>query len=158
MVKNQSLKLTIELVPSSSFYDNLRKLMKRSDWDKLRKRIYAEYDNKCGVCGTDSNRLNCHEIWEYDDQNHEQKLLGFIALCPLCHHIKHIGLAKILASQGKLHYESVVEHFMKVNECDRKAFEEYKKQAFAQWRERSRHQWKVDLKEYKHIVESKHGE
>ena len=132
--------------------------MKRSDWDTLRNRIYTEYDNKCGICETDSNRLNCHEIWEYDDQNHEQHLLGFIALCPLCHHIKHIGLAQILASQGRLDYEKIVEHFMKVNECDRKSFEEYKNQAFSQWRERSRHEWKVDLGEYEHIVKNNHSD
>ena len=73
----------------------------------------------------------------------------------LCHHVKHIGLAGILASQGKLDYEKVVEHFRKVNECDRKTFEEHKKQAFAQWRERSRYEWKVDLGEYKDIVANK---
>lgn len=155
MEKKKSLKLTIELVPNSSYYDNLRKFIKRSEWDQLRKRIYAEYDNKCGICGTVSNRLNCHEIWEYDDKNHEQNLLGFIALCPLCHHIKHIGLAQILASKGRLNYEKIVKHFMKVNKCDRKTFEEYKNQTFSQWRERSSHKWKVNLREYELIVKNK---
>ena len=80
-------------------------------------------------------RMNCHEIWEYDDKNHIQKLLGFIALCSMCHHVKHIGFAGILAREGKLNYEKVVEHFMTVNNCDRRTFEEHRKRAFLIWEE-----------------------
>lgn len=155
MAQKQQLRLTIELVPSTSWYNNLRKVIPKSEWDKLRKRVYAKYGHRCGICGTDSSRLNCHEIWEYDDHTHVQRLVGFIALCDLCHHVKHIGLAGVLASQGKLDYEKVVEHFMKVNGCDRKTFEEHERQAFAQWEERSRYEWKVDLGEYEDIVANK---
>jgi len=97
--------------------------------------------------------LNCHEIWEYDDQNHIQKLASFIALCDLCHYVKHIGLAGILAIKGELDYERVVEHFMKVNGCDRETFEEHRQKAFDQWHERSRYEWNVDLGEYERLVE-----
>lgn len=158
MTRKQQLKLIIELVPSTSWYDNLRKVIPKVEWDKLRKQVYAKYGHKCGICGTDSGRLNCHEIWEYDDHNHEQRLIGFIALCDLCHHVKHIGLAGILASEGKLDYDKVVQHFTKVNGCDRRTFEEHKEQAFAQWRERSGYEWKVDLGAYKDLVANKrHG-
>lgn len=153
-VQVSNLKLTIELVPATSWYDNLRKVIPQPEWDKLRKRVYAEYGNRCGVCGAEG-RLNCHEIWKYDDHNHEQKLLGFIALCDLCHHVKHIGLAGILAFEGKLDYEKVVEHFMKVNGCDRKTFERHRDKAFGQWEKRSQHNWKVDLGKYRDLVESK---
>jgi len=125
--------------------------MKESDWDKLRKQIYAKYDNKCGICGAEE-RLNCHEIWEYDDQNHVQRLVGFIALCHLCHFVKHIGLAGVLASKGELDYKKVVEHFMKVNQCGISEFEKHKQNAFTQWAERSKHKWKIDLGEYQSLV------
>jgi len=147
----KELKLTIELVPSTSWYNNLRSVLPKSVWDKIRKKTYAKYGYRCGICGA-KGRLNCHEIWEYDDQNHVQKLVGFIALCDLCHHVKHIGLASILASEGKLDYERVVEHFMKVNGCDRKTFERHRREAFDQWRERSRYDWNVDLGEYESLV------
>lgn len=150
----KELKLTIELVPATSWYNNLRGVLPKSVWDKIRKRTYTEYGHKCGICGAEG-RLNCHEIWEYDDQNHVQKLAGFIALCDLCHHVKHMGLAAILASEGKLDYERVVEHFMKVNGCDRKAFEEHRTKAFDQWRERSQYEWNVNLGEYEGLVERK---
>jgi hypothetical protein len=68
-------KLTIELVPKTCWYSNLRNAMPRSSWDKVRKKVYADYGHRCGVCSAANVRLNCHEIWEYDDQRHIQRLL-----------------------------------------------------------------------------------
>lgn len=70
----------------------------------------------------------------------------------MCDHVKHIGFAGILARQGKLDFNKVVEHFMKVNECDKTAFEAHYQEAFAQWRARSQHQWTTDLGEYSHLI------
>lgn len=145
------MRLTIELVPRTSWYSNMRSVMPKSAWDRIRKSVYAEYNHKCGVCGAEG-RLECHEIWEYDDKNHLQALRGFIALCALCHRVKHIGLAGIHALEGKLDYEQVVEHFMRVNECNRETFEQHKKQAFEQWRLRSQYQWQVNLGDYESLV------
>ena len=147
----KGLKLKVELVPSTSWYKNLRKHTHKADWDKIRKKAYTDFGDMCGICGK-KGKLNCHEIWEYDDQTHTQKFGGFIALCNMCHYVKHIGLAGILASQGKLNYEKVIEHFMKVNNCDRRMFEAHKKRAFEKWHERSQHQWKIDFGEYSGVI------
>lgn len=144
---NRELKLTAELVPKTSWYNNMRKIVPPPEWDKIRRKTYAEYGHRCGICGS-GGRLNCHEIWCYDDHQHTQKLEGFVALCDLCHHVKHIGFAGVLAARGKLDYESVVEHFMSVNECERKTFEEHRKGAFYQWSQKSQHQWEVSFGEY----------
>ena len=155
----QAFKLTIELVPQTSWYANLRNAMPKAQWDRLRKQVYAKYNYRCGVCGASNTRLNCHEIWDYDEHSHVQTLLGFIALCDLCHHVKHIGLAGILAARGQLDYQKVVEHFLAVNKCDRTAFEAHRKWAFEQWVERSTHDWQVELGEYANlIVFHYHGE
>jgi hypothetical protein len=151
-VKARPLKLTIELVPTTSWYNNLRKVIPTSEWDKLRKRVYAQYGYRCGICGAEG-RLNCHEIWEYDDHNHVQKLAGFIALCDWCHHVKHLGFAAILSKRGELDYEKVIEHFMKVNECDRQIFQEQLRKASTQHLERSKHDWHVDFGEYQNLVQ-----
>ena len=98
--------------------------------------------------------MSCHEIWSYDDANHIQTLKGFIALCDMCHHVKHIGLAGILAGEGKLDYSRVVEHFMKVNNCDLAAFEKHREEAFRQWAERSTYKWKVDIGEYSEYIKN----
>ncbi len=147
-----SLILTIELVPSPCWQNNLRTSMTRTHWDKLRKSVYATYNYYCGICNAGDVQLNCHEIWQYDDENHIQKLAGFIALCPMCHHCKHIGHAGILASQGKLDLEQVIAHFLRVNHCSREDYSAHRKAAFDVWRERNRFEWNTDLGTYAHLI------
>ena len=149
--KSKELKLSIELVPKTSWYDNLRNQIDRNDWEELRHNVFTEYEYRCGICFIEG-RLNCHEIWDYDDKQHIQKLVGFIALCDMCHHVKHIGLAGILAKRGKLDYEKVIEHFLKVNDCSRSIFTKHRREAFKQWQDRSSYEWQVDLGEYKNII------
>lgn len=150
------MKLTIELVPETAWYSNMRKFMSKEKWDILRKQVYKQYNYHCGVCDA-TGMMNCHEIWEYDDENHIQTLKGFIALCTMCHHCKHIGLAGILADEGKLDYDAVIEHFCKVNECSSRQMDDVVSEAFEVWEKRSWHRWDVDLGKYENLVE-KRGE
>ena len=90
----------------------------------------------------------------YDDQKHVQKLEGFIALCELCHHVKHIGRAGLLAKEGKLNLGTVIEHFMKVNNCSREEYEEHRKEAFSQWNERNKFSWTCDIGSYTSMLPS----
>jgi len=90
--------------------------------------------------------MNLHEIWEYNDAEHVQKLEGFVLLCAMCHHVKHIGLAGILANEGKLDYDEVIEHFCKVNKCTKNDFEKQEKKAFDVWSKRSQYEWKQDFR------------
>lgn len=149
----EELKLTIELVPLTSWGQSLKRRMLKSAWDVIRRKTYAASNHKCGICAA-AGELNCHEVWEFNDRKHLQKLIGFIALCGLCHHVKHVGLAEILSRENKLNFESVVKHFCKVNGCDRKAFEEHRRRVFALFHERSAVKWKVDLGEYASLVVS----
>ncbi len=150
---DKELKLKAELVPRTSWYKNMRSELPSRVWDKIRKDVCAYQGHKCGICKAEG-RLNCHEIWEFDDLNHIQKLKGFIALCDLCHHVKHLGHASILAGQGKLDMKKVDEHFMRVNECDLKTFRIHALEAGAQYEERSKHEWRADLGKYKWQVKS----
>jgi len=147
----KELRLTIELVPRSSWRKNLREALPSSQWEKIRKRVYAEYDHRCGICRAEGS-LNCHELWEYDDQKHTQTLVGFVALCDLCHMVKHIGRTTILARKGLVDYEEIIEHFMTVNDCDRATFERHKQAATEQWMRRSEHEWDVDMGKYTNVV------
>jgi len=142
------LELTIELVPSTVWYSSLYRLLPREVWDKIRNEIIKNNGRKCQVCGETEGKMNLHEIWEYDDVKHVQKLDGFILLCEMCHHVKHIGLAGILANEGKLDYNEVIEHFCKVNDCTKKEFEKHRTEAFDVWQKRSEYEWKQDFGEY----------
>jgi hypothetical protein len=159
-----SLKLCIDLVPQTCWEKNLRKQMKRSRWDKLRKKVYAAQGNVCCLCGA-AGRLNCHEAWSYDDERHIQKLMGFQAVCDLCHHVTHFGLATILAHTERpdggppsLDLEKVIEHFLKVNGVARDEFEAHKTEAFRLLRERSKHEWQTDLGEWASLVGQQNAE
>lgn len=145
------MKLEIELVPSSCWYSNLRNKVEKFIWDDIRKKAYKEAGYRCSVCCADGV-LYCHEVWQYDDVKHVQKLLGFIALCELCHMCKHIGYAGIRASEGELDFEAVVRHFLKVNECSREAFDEHQRLAWELFDKRSEHKWKCELGEYARFI------
>jgi len=151
----QNFFLNIELVPQTAWYINLRNRNKE-EWDILRKMVYSLYGgNKCGVCKV-SGKVNCHEIWDYDDNSHIQKLIGFIALCDLCHHVKHIGLADILSSKGELDFDKVVNHFIRINNCTKNIFEKYREEAFKKWRERNQYKWELNLGGYDSLIEKKY--
>jgi hypothetical protein len=150
--EREILKLTAELVPSTVWFSSLYRLMPKDAWDNIRNGIIKENGRKCQICGETEGTMNLHEIWEYDDAKHVQRLREFILLCKMCHHIKHIGLAGILANQGKLDYNELMKHFCKVNRCSEKDFKKHIDDAFKVWSERSNHQWKQDFGEYEEFI------
>lgn len=140
------MKLTIELVPSTCWYSNVRSNVTKEQWDVIRKKSYKLAENKCEICkDTGRNQgvkhfVECHEIWEYDDKNKKQRLIGLIALCPFCHKTKHVGLAQINNEE-----EIVIKQLMKVNEMTREDAVNYIKESFVVWSERSMHEWELDI-------------
>ena len=66
----------------------------------------------------------------------------------MCHHVKHIGLAGILADKGELDYDELIEHFCGVNNCTKRDFEEIRDKAFEVWENRSQYEWKQDFGKY----------
>lgn len=143
------MKLTIELVPQTAWFKNLRSLLTASEWDTVRKKCYREANYCCEICGGvgPNHPVECHEKWEYDHVNHVQTLTGLIALCPACHEVKHIGFASV---RGR--YYEALEHLAKVNGWILEEARDYAENAMNEWEERSRHQWKLNtefLNEYK---------
>ena len=136
------MKLTIELVPSTSWFSNLRSLLSSTEWDKIRKGCYKNANFKCEVCGGvgDKHPVECHETWEYDETNGVQKLISLIALCPNCHKTKHYGFAKISGKE-----KEIKKHFMKVNNITEKIADEYINEAFKEWERKSKIEWKLDI-------------
>ncbi len=151
------LRLTIELVPETSWYSNLRNRVGREVWDKIRYESYRDAGYKCSVCGRGKASLYCHEVWEYDDDKHIQKLKGFVALCLACHMIKHIGYAGIQSEAGKLDYNGLVRHFKRVNNCSYGDFVMARDIAFEVWEERSWHEWTIELGEFGGLIGSTAG-
>lgn len=140
------MKLTIELVPSTSWCNNVRSQVSKSEWDRLRKTSYKKAGYKCEICGdTGINQgynwpVECHEIWEYNDEIKTQTLKGLISLCPHCHKTKHVGLAEI---NNEL--DIVLNQLVKINDMTLNEASKYISQSFEIWRKRSQHNWNVDI-------------
>lgn len=140
------MKLKIELVPKSSWYSNVRSNVSKERWDEIRKECYKRANYVCEICGDVgtnqgyNHKVECHEIWNYDDKIHEQKLSGLISLCPKCHQVKHIGLAQL---NGK--FDDCVLHMSTINglSYDETMYEINR--AFDVWKERSQHDWNLDI-------------
>lgn len=132
--------LTIELVPSSAWQNNLRGLLKPSMWDEIRKKVYKKHNDRCLICKSKS-RLHAHEVWEYDDKNHIQELKDIIPLCYLCHGVKHIGFSSLKGENT----EKFIKHFMKINKCDRITFQKHLKKETEKFSERSKYEWQLNL-------------
>jgi 5-methylcytosine-specific restriction endonuclease McrA len=143
------MKLTIELVPKTSFYVNIRSILSRREWELIRKDTLLKANNLCEICGgvSATRALDCHEVWEYDDINHIQKLIRFIALCNRCHEVKHIGKAQIDGN-----FDRAQEWFKEINNFTNLSTTLYIVEAFDLWAARSQYQWQIDisiLEEYK---------
>lgn len=141
------MKLTIELVPQTSWGNNLRSEanLSKAQWDKLRKTSYKQAGYRCEICGGKGSKwpVECHEIWHYDDQNKTQTLKGLISLCPTCHKTKHIG--RTLSVETPQVQSKVLHQLASINNLTPKETEDYIVQVFEQWNERSQHQWTLDL-------------
>ena len=135
-------KLTIELVPSTSWGSNLRSMLKRSQWDKLRKAQYAKANHVCEICGGKGKRhpVECHERWSYNEIDFIQKLDGLIALCPACHRCKHPG------NTHRIGLGHLIEpHLMKVNGWTKEQAQQAQGFAFMEWEVRSNSEWTVNI-------------
>ena len=134
--------LTVELVPSSCWFSNVRSHVSKPNWDYLRKSVYKKANYLCESCGGRGRNwpVECHEIWHYDEQQKIQTLKGLTALCPRCHQVKHIGLARI---QG---YESqAISHLCFVNDWSNVQAKIYLDKIWHTWQMRSCLDWKLDL-------------
>jgi hypothetical protein len=135
-------KLIVELVPSTSWGANLRRELPPSDWDVLRKRAYRLAGHRCEICGGKGSKhpVECHEVWDYNDETHVQTLVRLITLCPPCHEVKHFGLAQVRGYE-----ERAFNHLMRVNNWPPHKGLAHLEEAFAQWHRRSQHDWTLDL-------------
>ena len=135
-------KLTVELVPETCWYSNVRSNVPRAEWDHLRKLVYAAAGHRCEICGGHGRQhpVECHEVWEYDDERHVQRLARMVALCPRCHEVKHFGRAQMEGNERR-----ALRWLKEVNGwTEAEAIHHVQAATFA-WRERSRHEWELDI-------------
>ena len=136
------MRLTIELVPETSWYANVRSNVSAAAWNKIKSFCAKRAGNKCEICGGVGPKwpVECHEIWQFDDLTKTQKLIGLQSLCPNCHAVKHIGRTQAVGN-----FDVALKHLIKVNEWDKNTATRYIEQQFEIWRERSTTSWVLDI-------------
>ena len=142
LTQHSKLKLRIELVPSSCWYSNVRENVPVKKWNAIRKKVYFVANDHCEICGGQGTRhpVECHEIWVYDEKTKIQKLDRFIALCPGCHEVVHMGLAEVRGFGDR-----ALNRFAKINKMDYNQACKIRDAIFAQWEQRSLITWKLDI-------------
>lgn len=140
------LKLTVELIPSSSWGSNLRAILKPKMWEDVRKKVYQKNNFKCSIC-REKIKLQAHEIWQFEDTTKVQKLVNIVPLCYMCHMVKHIGFASLRG--GMVTNERLIRHFMQVNKCDRITYQNHLKKVIKDFEDRSHYEWQLNLDKLK---------
>lgn len=156
-------KLSIELVPQTAWWSNVRSNVTRAQWEVCKRYANAKTGGVCIVCGDvgqNQNRkhaVEAHEIWDYDDERQIQTLVDIVPLCPRCHQVKHIGRSQAVMSPYM--YDQLVRHLCRVNGWwnsfaiasnspnaeDTRHAQRYINTCFEVWAERSRHAWELDI-------------
>lgn len=140
----------VNLIPSSMWYLNLRKLLDKQKWTDLSNEIRQEQNWTCQFCDISIKQLkqkrffHCHEMWDFDDKNNIVKLVCLVCLCSYCHEATHFGYASI---KGKS--KASFWHICKVNKWDKTTTSNYLEACFEKWSQRSNKQWIIDLNSIK---------
>jgi hypothetical protein len=151
-------RLTVELVPRTAWWTNVRSNVTRAEWEKCK--TYAKAQSHfpgrpdlptCLICGSNGttqgrrHRVEADEIWDYDDDHQLQTLVGIRPLCPMCHSVKHLGRTRQVSSPEQ--WARVIEHIEWVNgrEWTETYLEDYLEIVFAIWEARSQMEWRLDI-------------
>lgn len=133
-------KLNFELVPDGCWYSNLRSILPKCEWDKIKKDAKNRSNGICSICGKKTDRLDAHEVWSYDIEKGIQKLENVVAVCKDCHSVIHIGYTQL-----KGNIERAEAHFMKVNNCSYAEYRQELNRANLLHKERNKvAEWKLD--------------
>ena len=112
---------------------------------------YHKAGNICQICGDNgisqglNHAVECYEEWKYVYPNYRnsylrptQILKELVCLCPRCHEVKHIGLARV-RGRGR----EAMEHFMFINNLSKHVSNIEIGLAFKVWNVRNNVQWDV---------------
>jgi hypothetical protein len=134
--------LVPEMLPITTWENNVRTAVKPEHWDKLRKYCYQAAGHRCEICGgRGTPQIECHELWKFVKRGEEriQRLERLIALDEKCHKAYHLGYAK------RVGYNAVIERIKLVNGWSEDELKIGLDAAWDVWQQRSKFQWTLDI-------------
>ena len=154
--------LKIELVPKTMWRKNVRAVISKQNWDALRWSFGAtkipppftksaarelglpepklQKKLTCHYCEAYQDNLELHELWEYNDEQLIQRLVGLVPVCEDCHLSLHFGFANTvnLGDRAK-------QHISRINGWTDKETDKYVNYIFKRWFIRSQNDYSLDL-------------
>jgi hypothetical protein len=139
--------LFVDLIPSTSWFTNIRSAVSPQAWDRLRRMVYRRAGNRCEACGSRPDHpaglyMEAHERFAYDTRAGVQALRRLICLCTACHGTTHFGFTSL---GGEDEAAAALGHLQFVTGMTRVQAERHVREAFALWERRSSIAWQVDL-------------
>ena len=142
------VRIRSNLLPPGTHGSNIRAIVDKQTWDRLRIPVAETAQMACEICGSPSTRNgrtlrpDCHEKWvfEFRAGTPVQRLERLIALCPACHQVQHSGLARIQGLEGE-----VIAHLQRVNGWSRQSAVQDLIRASERCRALDRYEWDLDL-------------
>lgn len=131
--------LVPEMLPVTTWEQNVRHLMGGQVWDRMRRHAYRAAGYRCEICGA-SGPLEAHEQWTLSNETCVQKLTRIIALCPLDHKAHHMGWARRNGT-----WPAVCEQLKFVNSWSTLELTRALTEAREVWEQRCDWPWTVDL-------------
>jgi hypothetical protein len=153
----------VSLIPRPLWQANLRKILTRTQWKKIRSEALEKRGCRCETCGKEepeSKRISAHEEWDYDTSKSPAvaKLTGIKLSCWHCHAVEHFGAVISMTQNGELGekaIEDTIAHFCRLNSVNRETFEAHALDALDRYGELSKLKWRVDWGPFASLVESR---
>jgi hypothetical protein len=139
----QSPVLVPEMLPVTSWENNVRTAVTPEHWNKLRRYCYQAAGHRCEICGAKGDPyIECHELWKFVKRGDEriQRLERLIALDEKCHKAYHLGFAKRIGR-----YDDVLERIQMVNGWNDQELKAGLDEAWEVWKRRSQFKWTLDI-------------
>lgn len=136
----QEFKLRPHLVPKSLWGKSAANLLKRADWERIRREALQAARHACEVCcdTKPAGGLNCHELWDYDDEHGTATLVGLRIQCRNCDGAVHMGRA-VKRGFGA----AAIAQLVKVNVIGPRDAKMLYRSAMDEWRRRNKKQWRI---------------
>lgn len=142
MFKYETRRLSFQFNPPRSLFSIKSSFQ---NWYEISNKVRST--GFCKMCGLQTNTLEAQELWQYDDNTHEQTLKDIIPMCKDCR-----SSMRMVFINDDREQSNAFSHYKSVNQL---SFEEAKQDfddAFNVWKVRSNFVWMHDAKKIKEKV------
>jgi hypothetical protein len=135
-------KLLPVLIPKPLWGINAHSLLSWESWQKIRQDTFSR-DMRCCVICSHKGRLECHEVFAYNDTIGIAVLVRLESRCGDCHDCNHLGRLKEREPEK---FKDALKRIARINRMERAEVIQIVKEAFRLHKVRTR-SWQVEVAE-----------